>query len=275
MLRYFIPLSIFTPKSNEINSNKGEKKEEKNKTKLVGSLSSDTVTSTTTPQIFFQTSFTFSVPSTTPAFSIPIPNFGTSFSSSGTASIFGENIAKPSTIPTTSVETPTSTTPVEEKSKLDLPTSPIATGEEGEHHEFQSRVKLFVLELGTKDWKERGVGLLKVNIADDKSYARLIMRIEGSLRLVLNTRLWKTLKIEKVGDKAARFTAPNLDKTNELCTYLIRVSRPEIITDFINAVDTNKHLGGNEHQNNVNNGDATPTPKESKNVESSQVEKNQ
>jgi len=69
------------------------------------------------------------------------------------------------------------------------------------------------------------------------------MRVEGSLRLVLNARLWPNLKVEKSGDKAARFAAPSLEKPNELCSYLIRAARPENISDFIEAIDANRGIG--------------------------------
>jgi len=129
---------------------------------------------------------------------------------------------------------------------VELSDEPVSSGEEGEQHAFQTRAKLFTLEQGTKDWKERGVGVLKVNVAKDKSYARLIMRVEGSLRLVLNVALWPGLKVERAGDKAARFIAPHLDKPADPCSYLVRVGRSEIITELIAAVEANKNLAGGQ-----------------------------
>jgi Ran-binding protein 3 len=121
-----------------------------------------------------------------------------------------------------------------------LPTEPVSSGEEGEHHVFQQRMKLFLLE-GT-EWKERGLGNLRLNVADDKSYARLLMRAEGVLRLVLNIRLYPSIKLEAVGDKAARFVAPHPDKPKELATFLVRAGRPEQIKELIAAVDQNKNM---------------------------------
>lgn len=188
----------------------------------------------------FSTHFTFNTTSSPATFSIPIPSFPAvpNPSSTGNA-IFGENIAKPAAIPSSPTQSPeASPTPSPVKPKLDLPNEPVSTGEEGEQHVFQSRMKVFLLE-GT-EWKERGVGQLKLNVADDKSYARLIMRAEGALRLVLNVRLFPSMKIEAVGDKAARFIAP-VEK-NELGTYLVRAAKPEAIKELISAVDTHKHL---------------------------------
>jgi len=105
---------------------------------------------------------------------------------------------------------------------------------------FQNRMKVFLLE--GSEWKERGVGQLKLNVADDNSYARLIMRAEGALRLVLNVRLFPNMKIESVGDKAARFIAPHVDKPTELATYLVRSAKPEFVKELIAAVDIHKNV---------------------------------
>lgn len=77
------------------------------------------------------------------------------------------------------------------------------------------------------------------------------MRAEGALRLVLNVRLFPSMKIEAVGDKAARFIAPTSEK-NELGTYLVRVilififttkaAKPETIKELISVVDAHKNV---------------------------------
>jgi hypothetical protein len=54
------------------------------------------------------------------------------------------------------------------------------------------------------------------------SSARLIMRTEGSLRLILNVAIWSQIRPEKAGDKAVRFVATALEGSS-LCSYLIRV----------------------------------------------------
>ena len=48
------------------------------------------------------------------------------------------------------------------------------------------------------------------------------MRVDGSLRLILNLRIWPNMIIEKAGNKEIRFIGTSLE-TNELCTYLLRV----------------------------------------------------
>ena len=78
------------------------------------------------------------------------------------------------------------------------------TGEENEETVFQSRAKLYVsIE---KQWKERGVGVFKVNASrasDGESIAgsanktaRFIMRADGSHRIVLNSPIKREISVE-------------------------------------------------------------------------------
>jgi Ran-binding protein 3 len=77
------------------------------------------------------------------------------------------------------------------------------TGEEEETTEFNNRAKLYFFGLheGVKQWRERGSGVLRLNVKkssedepDAQPQARLIMRADGSHRVVLNTIVKKELK---------------------------------------------------------------------------------
>lgn len=85
----------------------------------------------------------------------------------------------------------------------------VETGEEGEETVYLQRAKLYVNT--DKQWKERGVGVFKVNVAytvndvkgddDDeeplpKKSARFIMRADGSHRIVLNSPITRDIKIQ-------------------------------------------------------------------------------
>ncbi len=59
---------------------------------------------------------------------------------------------------------------------------------------------------------------------ENPSSARLLMRVEKSHRLILNTRLWPSMNVERPGDKDIRFIAPSLEKEGELASYGVRVS---------------------------------------------------
>ena len=78
----------------------------------------------------------------------------------------------------------------------------VVTGEEEESNVLQANVKLYIFESEKKNWVERGRGTLRLN--DDSSStpghlrSRLVMRTVGTLRIVLNTKLFPNMKCEKV-----------------------------------------------------------------------------
>lgn len=67
------------------------------------------------------------------------------------------------------------------------------TGEEDEETIFQGDFKLFVWDLATSNWIEKGRGQLKLNdsIDTESSRSRIIMRIGGTLRIILNVAISK------------------------------------------------------------------------------------
>ncbi|RSH92418.1 hypothetical protein EHS25_008833 [Saitozyma podzolica] len=66
----------------------------------------------------------------------------------------------------------------------------VPTGEEEEETVYATRVKLYIMQ-SDGGWRERGVGALKLNVRrSDGLGARLVMRAEGVLRLVLNVSLY-------------------------------------------------------------------------------------
>ncbi|KAK2765129.1 hypothetical protein FQN54_008828 [Arachnomyces sp. PD_36] len=73
------------------------------------------------------------------------------------------------------------------------------TGEEDEETYFACKAKLFHFD--GKEWKERGLGNFKLNVTkapgeDAKiSSARLIMRADGALRVILNTPVFKGMTV--------------------------------------------------------------------------------
>lgn len=87
----------------------------------------------------------------------------------------------------------------------------VITGEEAESNVLQIQCKLFVFDKASQSWVERGRGLLRLNdmaSADDGSLrSRLVMRTQGSLRLILNTKLWAQMQLDKASEKGIRITA--------------------------------------------------------------------
>ncbi|XP_045550406.1 ran-binding protein 3 isoform X11 [Salmo salar] len=87
----------------------------------------------------------------------------------------------------------------------------VKTGEESESNVLQVQCKLFVFDMTAQSWIERGRGLLRLNdmaSTDDGSLqSRLVMRTQGSLRLILNTKLWPQMQVDKASEKSVRVTA--------------------------------------------------------------------
>ncbi|XP_076977136.1 ran-binding protein 3 isoform X17 [Tamandua tetradactyla] len=91
----------------------------------------------------------------------------------------------------------------------------VITGEEAESNVLQIQCKLFVFDKTSQSWVERGRGLLRLNdmaSADDGTLqSRLVMRTQGSLRLILNTKLWAQMQIDKASEKSVRITATDAE----------------------------------------------------------------
>ncbi|NXG07012.1 RNB3L protein, partial [Sakesphorus luctuosus] len=87
----------------------------------------------------------------------------------------------------------------------------VITGEEAEHNVLQINCKLFVFNKLSSTWTERGRGSLRLNDTSSNKcgmlQSRLIMRNQGSLRLILNTRLWEQMVIKRANRKSLCFTA--------------------------------------------------------------------
>ena len=133
----------------------------------------------------------------------------------------------------------------------------IETGEEGEMIEMTCRAKLYnfapAAEAGKKEWRERGVGILRLNVQrplhdddDTKTTARLLMRADGSHRVLLNTPILPQIKFGQ--PDGSRPTGSYLyfmgtidDKAElQLLQLKVRVSvyveRHEAIADFFQQV---------------------------------------
>ncbi|XP_072296841.1 ran-binding protein 3b isoform X6 [Eucyclogobius newberryi] len=87
----------------------------------------------------------------------------------------------------------------------------VKTGEESESNVLQTQCKLYVFEKTAQTWIERGRGLLRLNdmasTEDGTLQSRLVMRTQGSLRLILNTKLWPQMQVDKASEKSVRITA--------------------------------------------------------------------
>ena len=145
----------------------------------------------------------------------------------------------------------------------------VETGEEGEETRFSARAKLFYFDSAAKAWKERGFGLLKLNVTksndddDDEpdqsdeegepptpetiaskakqpsepnKLARLLMRSEAVYRVILNVPVFKTLKAgdqngDTPSDRSVKFTALE-DKKPVMMQLRVRGPTPETLLNM-------------------------------------------
>ncbi|KAF1478533.1 Ran-binding protein 3-like, partial [Megadyptes antipodes antipodes] len=103
----------------------------------------------------------------------------------------------------------------------------VITGEEAEHNVLQINCKLFIFNKLSLTWIERGRGSLRLNDTSSGKcgllQSRLIMRNQGSLRLILNTRLWDQMVIKRANRKSLCFTATDRED-HSVQVFLIQAS---------------------------------------------------
>ncbi|XP_038178251.1 ran-binding protein 3-like isoform X2 [Arvicola amphibius] len=107
----------------------------------------------------------------------------------------------------------------------------VITGEEMEHNVLKINCKIFVFTKITQSWTERGRGVLRLNDIASGDHgtlqSRLIMRNQGNLRLVLNSRLWTQMKIQRANHRNLRMTATDLED-DSIKIFLIQASAKDI-----------------------------------------------
>ncbi|NXK77216.1 RNB3L protein, partial [Amazona guildingii] len=107
----------------------------------------------------------------------------------------------------------------------------VITGEETEHNVLQINCKLFKFNKLSLTWIERGRGSLRLNDTSSNKHgmlqSRLIMRNQGSLKLILNTRLWEQMVIKRANRKSLCFTA-TAQEDHSVQVFLIQASSKDI-----------------------------------------------
>lgn len=84
----------------------------------------------------------------------------------------------------------------------------VRTGEEDEDIIFKQRCKLYRFDSKLKEWKEKGVGELKILKHKQRENAyRILMRRDQVLKLCANHRITPELKLESMNEKQLRWVA--------------------------------------------------------------------
>ncbi|XP_059145428.1 ran-binding protein 3-like [Physella acuta] len=112
------------------------------------------------------------------------------------------------------------------------------TGEEDESNVLQANAKLFLFDATTQSWVERGRGIIRLNDRssdDTKAFqSRLVMRTQGSLRVVLNTKIWPGMTIERASAKSVRITAMDTDENVKVFLIMTNTKDSE---NLLRAID--------------------------------------
>lgn len=113
----------------------------------------------------------------------------------------------------------------------------VITGEEEEEEVFRARCKLYILEDGSK-WKERGVGYLKLNAHTKTKKSRLLMRTEGTFRVILNTPATKSLTMDRASERSVRFQGLSVeeDKDSNYSTFLARFGSKDDLDTLLSTL---------------------------------------
>ncbi|XP_044742385.1 ran-binding protein 3 [Chrysoperla carnea] len=121
----------------------------------------------------------------------------------------------------------------------------VITGEENEENIMQISCKLFAFDQTTRNWQERGRGNLRLNdiilpsstscsagdsstasSSNDVQSSRLVVRSTGSLRVVMNTKIWAGMSVELASPKSIRLTA--MDSAGIVKVFLVMANVKEI-----------------------------------------------
>ena len=83
----------------------------------------------------------------------------------------------------------------------------VKTGEEDEEVLFKERCKLYRFSPETKEWKEKGVGEIKILRHKETNAHRVLMRRDQVLKLCANHRILPDIKLEIANEKQVRWSA--------------------------------------------------------------------
>ncbi|KAJ8686803.1 hypothetical protein QAD02_022597 [Eretmocerus hayati] len=114
----------------------------------------------------------------------------------------------------------------------------VKTGEEDEEVLYSHRAKLFKFDSSTKEWKERGLGDIKLLRHVQTKKLRLVMRRDQILKLCLNHAVSSSVEITSKDDKTWMWSAGDYSEGEvEYMQFACRFKSPEVANEFKKAVD--------------------------------------
>lgn len=114
------------------------------------------------------------------------------------------------------------------------------TGEENETILFERRAKLY--KYIEKEWKEKGVGLLKILKNNDTNKVRLVMRREQVYKVCANHFLYDNMELMSKSDKAVLWSANDFSDASEMQVEQLcaRFKTVEDCEEFTRVFNENK-----------------------------------
>ncbi|XP_017875695.1 E3 SUMO-protein ligase RanBP2 isoform X2 [Ceratina calcarata] len=117
----------------------------------------------------------------------------------------------------------------------------IKTGEEDEEVLYSHRAKLFRYDKSTCEWKERGLGDIKLLRHRETGKLRLVMRREQILKLCLNHFVFPDLELKQKDEKTWMWNAADYsDGEIEHTLFACRFKTADIANSFKDIIDESK-----------------------------------
>lgn len=114
----------------------------------------------------------------------------------------------------------------------------VKTGEEDEEILYTHRAKLFRFDINVKEWKERGLGDIKLLRHKETDKLRLIMRRDHVLKLCLNHLLSAEIEFQVKDEKTWLWNAADYSEGEiEYMQFACRFKTSEIAEDFKRVID--------------------------------------
>ena len=115
----------------------------------------------------------------------------------------------------------------------------VKTGEEDEEVVYSHRAKLFRFDSNSKEWKERGLGDIKLLRHRQTQKLRLVMRRDQILKLCLNHAMTSDIEISSKDDKTWLWSAADYSEGEiEYSQFACRFKTLEIAREFKSAIDS-------------------------------------
>lgn len=106
------------------------------------------------------------------------------------------------------------------------------TGEENEINVLDMSCKLFAFI--SSNWEQRGPGGLRLNDSTEDARSRVVFRTLGNFRVLLNTKVWGGMVVEKPSQKSLRLTA--IDPNDGTVKIFLVMARPDDISHLYTAL---------------------------------------